>query len=162
MSLVVGVQPHLPAAGLGEGLRESAGSRPRGSVSMYTWGNQHAGFGELDGAPGAGRQQCPGAWCPVATRCVMAPSKWPKTVLSALLPMNQLGASTGIFSAYSENILGVQAATGLFSADRFLQSLSFLAHGAGAELEVLGSFLGGSWHPCGRFPWAQSAMFAVS
>lgn len=92
----------------------------------------------------------------------MAPSKWPKTVLSALLPMNQLCASTGIFSAYSENILGVQAAAGLFSADRFLQSLLFLAHGAGAELEVLGSFLGGSWHPCGRFPWAQSAMFAVS
>lgn len=61
-------------------------------------------LGEPGGLSRSWQTAVPSAWCPIAPVCLMAPCKCPNTLVSTL-PMNQLGAPTGIFSAYSENFL---------------------------------------------------------
>lgn len=122
---------------------------------MYTWENRHAGARWGGWAlPGAGRQQWSGAWCPTATLCLMVQSRCPNNLVVStpsqepagcfdwhlLCMLWQLsGRANHHWSLLSEEVPSAFVVSGILLR-------------AGMELEVQGSFHGGSWRPCGPFP----------
>lgn len=99
-------------------------------------------------------------------RCVWRPHPNVQIpLLSALLPIKQLHASTGIFSACSDNFLNMQTTTVLFALGRFLLPLLFLAYccGLGWSWRCWDHSMGAAGNPCGPFPLGrQHDVFSFS